>query len=215
MLFELPQPKILLEGTHLTRKTDVAFALAEHPVIIGERRHRWHIPLISAEWETRSDNVQTKADPGWTMINYPPSDEAWAMEAYDAYVRVLELHRDYYWIIDRFHVSTIAHQRLVHAHDVDLDWVDERLAALGMVLVQLRRDPSTFERARRDRLTYSESPERYDDLEGFVVEQDLMAELITRSKLPSRAVDVSDEDVDRVALEILDWVRDIGAFWRR
>jgi hypothetical protein len=213
-LFELPQPKILLEGTHLTRKTDVAFALAEHPAIIGERRRRWHIPLISSEWETRSQRRQTKAEPGWSMIDYPPSDEAWAIEAYETYVRLLELHRDYYWIVDRFHVSTVAHQRLVHGHEVDLDWVDERLAALGFVLVHLRRDPATFAAARAHRLTYSENPSRYDDLGRFVAEQEVMAELIERSPIPSTTVDVSDGDVDRIAREVLDRVVEAGAFWR-
>lgn len=202
----LPQPKILLEGTHLTRKTDVAFELAEHPDIIGVRRRRWHIPLISSEWQTRSDRPQTKLDEGWSMIDYPPHDHAWAVEAYEAYVRVLELHRDYYWIVDRFHISTIAHQQLEHGHAVDLGWVDERLAALGFVIVHLRRRPETFEEARAHRLTYSENPHRYDDLTKFVREQDLMADLIERSPVTSFTVDVSDGDVPRIAKEILAWV---------
>jgi hypothetical protein len=209
----LPQPKIILEGTHLTRKTDVAFVLAEHPLIIGERRRRWHIPLLSSEWETRSDKRQTKAEPGWSMIDYPPADEAWAQSAYDAYVRLLELHRNYYWIIDRFHVSTMAYQRLEHHHEANLAWVDKRLAALGFVVVHLRRESSTFGAARKHRLTYSESPARYNDLDRFIEEQALMAELIEHSGLPSTTVDVSNGDVDCIAQTILDWVRDIDAFW--
>ena len=43
-------PKIILEGTRLTHKTDLAFALNEHPRIVGPRRYRYHSPLISAEW---------------------------------------------------------------------------------------------------------------------------------------------------------------------
>ena len=43
-------PKIILEGTRLTRKTDLAFALNEHPRIVGPRRYRYHSPLVSAEW---------------------------------------------------------------------------------------------------------------------------------------------------------------------
>ena len=43
-------PKIILEGTRLTHKTDLAFAVNEHPRIIGPLRYRYHAPLVSAEW---------------------------------------------------------------------------------------------------------------------------------------------------------------------
>ena len=45
-------PKIILEGTRLTFKTDIAFALNEHPRIVGPRKYKYHSPLISAEWCT-------------------------------------------------------------------------------------------------------------------------------------------------------------------
>lgn len=210
----LPQPKILLEGTHLTRKTDVAFALAEHRAIVGDRKRRWHIPLISSEWETRSREHPTKANPGWSMIDYPVADESWAMECFETYVRLLELNRDYYWVVDRFHISTIAYQRLVHGHEVDLSWVDQRLAALGFTLVHLTREPDTFPDARKHRLTYSENPDRYDDLDKFVKEQECMVELVGSSAIRSATIDVSDGDVDRVSDEIIAWVQEIGAFRR-
>ncbi len=43
-------PKIILEGTRLTFKTEIAFVLNEHPRIVGPRKYRYHSPLISAEW---------------------------------------------------------------------------------------------------------------------------------------------------------------------
>jgi hypothetical protein len=43
-------PKIILEGTRLTFKTEIAFALNEHPAIVGPRKYRYHSPVISAEW---------------------------------------------------------------------------------------------------------------------------------------------------------------------
>ena len=43
-------PKVILEGTRLTVKTEIAFALNEHPRVVGPRRYRYHSPLISAEW---------------------------------------------------------------------------------------------------------------------------------------------------------------------
>lgn len=214
ILTDIPQPKIILEGTHLTKKTDVAFALAEHPQIVGERLHRWHIPLVSSEWETRSDRQPTKAEPGRSMIDFLAADEPWVLECYENYVRLFELHRDYYWIVDRFHISTISHQRLVYGREIDLSWVDERLAKLGFVLVHVRRDADTFEQARTERLTYSENPTRYDDLGAFVREQQIMAELIARSPLRSLTVDVSRRDVPDIAAEIIRWVLKIGAFWR-
>lgn len=211
----IPQPKILLEGTHLTRKTDVAFALAEHRDVIGSRRRRWHIPLLSAEWETRSDGPPTKERPGWSMIDFRADDEAWALECYENHTRLLELHRDYYWIVDRFHISTVSHQRLVYGREVELGWVDERLEALGFVLVHCWRAPDTFPAAREHRLTYSENPTRYQDLQAFVREQELMADLIAASRLPSLTIDVSQADVEDLSATILDWVREIGAFWWR
>ncbi len=43
-------PKIILEGTRLTQKTELAFALNEHPRLVGPRKYRYHSPLVSAEW---------------------------------------------------------------------------------------------------------------------------------------------------------------------
>jgi hypothetical protein len=40
-------PKIILEGTRLTFKTEIAFALNEHPRIVGPRKYR-HM----ADWRT-------------------------------------------------------------------------------------------------------------------------------------------------------------------
>jgi len=47
-------PKIILEGTRLTFKTEIAFELNEHPRIVGPRKYRYHSPLISAEWRNVS-----------------------------------------------------------------------------------------------------------------------------------------------------------------
>ncbi|HSG41699.1 MAG TPA: hypothetical protein VLA72_00965 [Anaerolineales bacterium] len=45
-------PKVILEGTRLTFKTEIAFEINEHPRIVGPRKYRYHSPLISAEWCT-------------------------------------------------------------------------------------------------------------------------------------------------------------------
>lgn len=48
------EPKAILEGTRLTHKTDIAFALNEHPRIVGPRKYRCHSPLISGHDQPRS-----------------------------------------------------------------------------------------------------------------------------------------------------------------
>jgi hypothetical protein len=60
-------PKIILEGTRLTHKTDLAFALNEHPRIVGPRRYRYHSPLISAcnaiaDWMASTGGLWPRVD---------------------------------------------------------------------------------------------------------------------------------------------------------
>lgn len=210
----IPIPKIILEGTHLTLKTDIAFAVAEHPRLIGHRKHRWHIPLVSSEWETLAEKQPTKADPGHSMVDFAPHEEAWAMEAYHVYARLFELHRDYYWIVDRFHISTRAYQLSAHGRDYDFEWLEERLAQLNFHLVLCIRDASSFAEARTARLQYSENPDRYHDLDAFVREQELMRKLVARSCLRSLELDVTDNNVDAAADRVLDWVESTGGYWR-
>jgi hypothetical protein len=211
----IPQPKIVLEGTHLTRKTDIAFLLAEHPRIVGNRKHRWHIPLVSSEWETFSDEPPTKANPGRSLIDFLPREEERAFAAYENWMRLFELQCDYYWIVDRFHISTMSYQRLVHGRTYDFGWLEKRLKALNFFLVQTARSADTFEKARADRLVYSENQHRYNDLQKFVEEQEFIRELVAASQLPTLEVDVSDDDIERAANEILDWVEAAGGFWDR
>ena len=42
-------PKVVLEGTRMTHKTDIALSLNEHPRFLGPRKYRYHWPIISAE----------------------------------------------------------------------------------------------------------------------------------------------------------------------
>lgn len=214
MTSSIPQPKIILEGTHLTLKTDIAFCLAEHPRVIGERKHRWHIPLVSSEWETLSEIPPTKACPGRSMITFEPHEEPWALESYHTWARIFELHRDYYWIVDRFHISTRSYQLKQNMRDFKFEWLEERLNSLNFHLVQCVRHPETFEQAREERLKYSENPTRYNDLQKFIDEQEFLRRLVGESMLPSLEVDVSDNDVERAANTILDWVESRGGFWR-
>jgi hypothetical protein len=201
-------PKIILEGTRLTMKTDIAFALNEHPRLVGPRRYRYHSPLISAEW-----CAFTNFPWGRGLINFEPHEEARAMETYATWLRLFELQRYYSWIVDRFHISTRAHQLQAHGRDYDFDWLEERLLPLNFRLVFLHRTPQSFAAARQQRLLVSGKPDQYDDLSVFVREQELIRRLVGESRLVKLEVDISDNDILRAVEQIADWMESSGGLW--
>ena len=198
-------PHLILEGTRLTHKTDIAFALNEHPRVVGARKYRYHSPVISAEW-CGFTNVPW----GRGLINFEPQEEAQAMETYATWVRLFELQRYYSWIVDRFHVSTIVHQRRAHGREYDFRWLEERLLPLGFRLILCTRRADSFARAREQRLAVSGNPRQYDDLAPFIAEQEEMRREVRRSLLPSLEVDVSDDDVAGATGRIADWLESTG-----
>ena len=198
-------PKVILEGTRLTFKTDIAFALNEHPRIVGPRRYRYHSPLISAEW-----CAFTNVPWGRGLINFEPAEEARAMETYATWVRLFELLRYYSWIVDRFHISTQAYQWRVQGKRYDFKWLEERLLPLGFRLVYCMRSPESFPMARAERLKVSGKPSQYDDLQAFIEEQGLIGELVGQSRLPKLALDVSDNDVGAAVERIASWLACTG-----
>ena len=198
-------PKIILEGTRLTYKTEIAFALNEHPRIVGPRKYRYHSPLISAEWCSF-----TNFPWGRGMINFLPGEAEQAMETYRTWVRLFELQRYYSWIIDRFHISTQSYQLQKHGTMYDFRWLEERMFPLGFRIVFCTRDRNSFETARAERLQISGNPSQYDDLSIFFEEQDRMRELLGKSLLPTLTFDISDNDVSRVVEEIADRLEQTG-----
>jgi len=201
-------PKVILEGTRLTFKTEIAFELNEHPRVVGPRKYRYHSPLISAEWCTFTDFPW-----GRGMINFEPQEEALAMETYRTWVHMLELQKYYSWIIDRFHISTRAYQLTRWGKDYDFTWLEERLRPIGFVLVFMTRSVESFEAARAERLKVSGNPKQYDDLELFRQEQVLMRRLVGESKLPVLEIDISDNSVPRAVEKIADWLEDSGKLY--
>jgi hypothetical protein len=202
-------PKVILEGTRLTHKTDLAFALNEHPRLVGPRRYRYHSPLVSAEWCGFSPYPW-----GHGLINFEGADEeARAMEAYATWARLFELLPHYSWIVDRFHLSTIAYQRVANGRDPDFGWLEDRLVPLGFHLVLCVREPGTFEAARADRLPVSGRRDQYDDLTIFVREQEVLRELAVRSRLPVLELDMTDGDTDRGCAAVADWLEGTGGLW--
>lgn len=198
-------PKVVLEGTRLTWKTEIAFALNEHPRVVGPRRYRYHSPVISAEWCGFTNQPW-----GRGLINYLPEEEPLAMETYAAWATLFENLRYYSWMVDRFHLSTRVWQRQHQGRDPDLGWLEERLQALDFRVVLCTRQAASFEAARARRLEVSGNPSQYDDLSVFIDEQDLFRELAERSSLKVLELDVSDDDVSVAAERVADWLEATG-----
>lgn len=198
--------KVILEGTRLTHKTDLAFALNEHPRFVGPRRYRYHSPVVSGEW-----CGFTNFPWGRGLINYDPDTEhQLAMDTYATWATLFGQLRYYTWIVDRFHISTRCWQRLHHGRKVDFDWLEARLAPLNFRLVHCVRRPETFAAAREERLRVSGNPSQYDDLQVFCDEQELLRELINQSTLMSLELDISDDDIAGAADRLIDWLQATG-----
>lgn len=201
-------PKIILEGTRLTFKTEMAFALNEHPKIVGPRKYRYHSPVISAEW-----CAFTNFPWGRGLINFDAHEDAMAMETYRTWMRLFELQRFYSWIIDRFHISTQMHQLLYRSRCYDFRWLEDRLLALDFRLVFCHRTAGSFQAARDLRLRVSGNPSQYDDLNTFLKEQDVLSDLVEKSQLHAMSVDISDNDVPRAVNAIADWLEETGGIF--
>jgi hypothetical protein len=198
-------PKIILEGTRLTLKTELAFALNEHPRIVGPRKYRYHSPLVSAEW-----CAFTNFPWGRGLINFEPQEESLALEAYRTWVHLFEMLRYYSWIVDRFHLSTKMYQAMAYGRTYDFEWLEEKILPLGFRHILCIRRPETFEAAREQRLTVSGNPSQYDNLEVFIREQEKMKDLVEQSILPHYVLDVSDNDIPGAATRIADWLESTG-----
>jgi hypothetical protein len=201
-------PKIILEGTRLTFKTEIAFALNEHPRIVGPRKYRYHSPIISAEW-----CAFTNFPWGRGMINFEPDEEEMAMETYRTWLRLFELQRYYSWIVDRFHISTQAFQLQTYGKHYDFGWLEERLVPLGFRMVFCTRTLESFAAARAERLMVSGNPSQYDDLNRFAKEQELMQQLVSKSRLPLLSLDVSDNNISHAVEHIADWLEAEGGLY--
>jgi len=193
-------PKIILEGTRLTLKTEIAFALNEHPRIIGSRKYRYHSPIISAEW-----CCFTNFPWGRGLINFEPVEEEKALETYKTWIKLFELQRYYSWIIDRFHISTIIYQK--HQNRIyDFNWLEKRLKILGFCIICCIRSPNSFLEARDTRLKISGNPNQYNDLDFFIKEQEMFREEVKASILPNTEIDISDGKISRICEDIANFL---------
>jgi len=201
-------PKIILEGTRLTFKTEIAFALNEHPRIVGPRKYRYHSPIISAEW-----CAFTNFPWGRGLINFEASEEERAMETYRTWIHLFELLSYYSWIVDRFHLSTQLYQQQAFGKEIHFDWLEARLKKLDFRLIFLSRSAGSFEAALNKRLQVSGNPAQYKDLNVFINEQEAYRKLIQKSVLQKYEVDISDNKIARAVDQIADWLEETGGLW--
>jgi hypothetical protein len=201
-------PKIILEGTRLTHKTDIAFALNEHPRIVGPRKYRCHSPLISAEW-----CGFTNYPWGRGLINFEPQEEELAMETYRTWLRLFQQIRYYSWIFDRFHISTQTYQQIHYGTSYHFNWLEQELKEMGFRLIFCTRSEESFTQARAERVKVSGKPSQYDDLQVFVHEQEVMERFIQASALDTLRVDITDDDVPNAVETIADWMEKTGGLY--
>ena len=201
-------PKIILEGTRLTHKTDIAFALNEHPRLVGPRKYRYHSPLVSAEW-----CGFTNYPWGRGLINFEAHEEELAMDTYRTWLALFGQLRYYSWIVDRFHISTQTYQYIQHGKSYDFGWLEQSLKELGFRMVFCTRSAESFARAREERVKVSGKPSQYDDLQVFVHEQEVMSCFAGASILPTLQVDISDDDVNGAVERITDWMELTGGLY--
>jgi hypothetical protein len=194
----------------LTFKTEIAFALNEHPRIVGPRKYRYHSPIISAEW-----CAFTNFPWGRGLINFEPHEEERALETYRTWIHLFEMLPYYSWIVDRFHISTQVFQKKTYHKDFDFRWLEDRLHKLGFHLIFCTRTPESFAAARNERLKVSGNPSQYDDLNKFIDEQEMFREFISKSFLPTLELDVSGNDIASVVEKIADWMEATGGLWAK
>ena len=104
-----------LEGTRLTFKTDIAFAVNNHPCFTGPRKYHCHSPSISAEWCTF-----TNCPWGRWLVNFAPEEESKAFENYRIWLHLFERNRYFSRVTDRFRISTQMVQWFTHDKRYDL-----------------------------------------------------------------------------------------------
>jgi hypothetical protein len=139
--------------------------------------------LISAEWCTFTNYPW-----GRGPINFETHEESLAMEVYVTWARMFELQKYYSWIVDRFHISTQAYEKQTCGKDYDFRWLEERFKVSGY-------------------------PSQYNELTPFILEQELMQELITKSILPSLMLDISDNNISAAVERVADWLEGSGGLY--
>jgi len=201
-------PKIILEGTRLTFKTEIAFALNKHPEFVGPRKYQYHSPIVSGEW-----CAFTNYPWGRGLINFEEQEEKRAMETYRTWAKLFKQLYYYSWIVDRFHLSTQMYQSMVYNRQYDFKWLEDQLNECGFRLIFMTRNPESFITARKKRLKISGNPSQYENLDLFKREQEMMYRLVEESTLPSLQIDISNNNIEDAVEKILKWMIKTGGMY--
>ena len=196
------RPRIILEGTDYAGTKDVALALSKHPQIVGKSWERVYTAVISAKWCSF-----TMFPWGEMLVNFTPGEAEQAMQNYRTWMSLIELQRHTGWVIDRFHLTTRVYQLLHYQSDYAFNWLEERLHKCGFYQVLVIQTPEAV-RGAIGKTGNSSQMERFDSV---IEEQNMLRKLAAESILPTTEIIVSENDTQKNADSIADWVESIGA----
>ena len=195
------RPRIIIEGTDFAATKEIALALSKHPRIVGRSWERCFTAVISAKWCSF-----TEFPWGDKLIDFKPEEEAQAMQNYRTWASLIELQRHTGWIIDRFHLSTCKYQLQHYQAEYDFDWLEERLKKLCFHQVQVTQEPE----ALREVIGNSGKSFQYINIDTIIEEQNLLRQLASASTLPTIELKISDNDTQKTADRIADWIEEVG-----
>jgi hypothetical protein len=195
------RPRIIIEGTDYAGTKDIALALSKHPRIVGRSWERCFTSVISAKWCSF-----TKFPWGDKLIDFTPEEEAQAMQNYRTWVSLIELQRHTGWIIDRFHLSTCQYQLQHYQAEQEFDWLEERMRKLCFHQVLVTQEPE----ALREAIKNSSEAAQQLKFDTAIESQSLLRQLASASILPTIELVVSENDTQKTADLIADWVEAVG-----
>lgn len=201
-LSENHRPRIIVEGTDFAGTKDIVLALSKHPRIVGRSWERCFTAVISAKWCSF-----TQFPWGDKLIDFPPEEAKQAMQNYRTWVSLIEMQRHTGWIIDRFHLTTCKYQLLHYQAEYAFDWLEERMKKLGFHQVLVRQDP----RALKEAMDSASRTSQDGQFDTVIQEQNLLRQLASKSILPTIEIEVPDNDIQRTANRIADWIESVGA----
>ena len=196
------RPRIILEGTDYAGTKNIAMALSAHLKVVGKSWERGYTAVISAKWCSF-----TRFPWGEKLFDFTPGEAEQAMQNYRTWMSLIELQRHTGWIIDRFQLTTRAYQLQHYQAEYAFGWLEERLQKCGFYQVLVIQTPEAV-RGAIGKTGISSQMERFDSV---IEEQNMLRKLAAESILPTTEIIVSENDTQKNADSIADWVESIGA----
>ena len=196
------RPRIILEGTDYAGTKEIALALSNHPQVVGKRWERGYTAVISAKWCSF-----TKFPWGEKLVDFTPGEAEQAMKNYRTWMSLIELQQHTGWIIDRFHLATRSHQLRYYQTDYAFGWLEERLQKCGFHQVLVIQTPDSL----REAISKPGNSSQLEQFDSIIEEQNLLRQLAATSILPTTEIVVSENDNQKKADRIANWVERISA----